>query len=142
MVIDLNAFLMALIGGLIIGSASALFLLFLGRIAGISGITAGLLKPTTSDIPWRAGFVGGLAAGGMALTLFYPEAFPEEFPRGPLLTSIAGLLVGIGTQLGSGCTSGHGVCGISRLSARSIVATITFITTGAIAVVVMRLLGA
>lgn len=141
MVIDINSFLMALLGGVIIGTASAGLLLFVGRIAGISGITAGLVKPNKGEVPWRAAFVGGLVAGGMGLLAFYPQAFPEVISRGPLLTAIAGLFVGVGTQMGSGCTSGHGVCGISRLSGRSIVATLTFIASGAAAVVGMRFVG-
>jgi len=141
MVIDINAFLMALLGGVVIGVAAAMLLLLVGRIAGISGITSGLVKPVKGEVPWRAAFVGGLVMGGVGLLAFYPQAFPELVSRGPLLTAIAGLLVGVGTQLGSGCTSGHGVCGISRLSGRSIVATITFISAGAIAVVVMRAMG-
>ncbi len=141
MVIDINSFLMALLGGIIIGTASAGLLLFVGRIAGISGITAGLVKPAKGEVPWRAAFVGGLVAGGIGLVVFYPQAFPAVISRGPLLTAIAGLFVGVGTQMGSGCTSGHGVCGISRLSGRSIVATLTFIASGAAAVVVMRFVG-
>ena len=141
MVVDINSFILALIGGVILGAASAALLLFVGRIAGISGITSGLVKPVKGEVPWRAAFVGGLIAGGIGLMFFYPQAFPEVFAHGPLLTAIAGLFVGVGTQLGSGCTSGHGVCGISRMSARSMVATVTFIAAGAAAVVVMRFVG-
>lgn len=141
MVIDLQAFSLALVGGVIIGIASSMLMLFLGRIAGISGITAGLVKPSKGEVDWRLGFTAGLVIGGLALTLFYPDAFPNVFPRSPVVTAVAGLFVGIGTQLGNGCTSGHGICGISRLSARSMVATATFIATGAMAVVLVRLLG-
>lgn len=141
MIFNLDSILMALVGGVMLGVASALLLLFLGRVAGISGITAGLVKPTKGDFPWRMAFVGGMAMGGVVLGLMYPQAFPEEFPRGAVITAFSGLLVGFGTQLGSGCTSGHGMCGISRMSARSIVATATFIASGAAAVVVLRLVG-
>lgn len=128
---DLNAILWATAGGALIGLASAMMMLFQGRIAGISGIFAGLLSPTRGDLLWRALFVGGLALGGLLMFALQPDLFPSSFSTSAPATIAAGLLVGFGTRLGSGCTSGHGICGISRFSARSIAATLTFIATGA-----------
>jgi uncharacterized membrane protein YedE/YeeE len=127
-----------LLGGVLIGLASAALLALNGRVAGISGIFAGTLVPG-SDRGWRVAFVAGLVAGGFALLATLPTAFGAS-PAGPGLLVAAGLLVGFGTQLGSGCTSGHGVCGIGRLSPRGIVATLSFIATGAAAVVAVRTL--
>ncbi|MCB9521685.1 MAG: YeeE/YedE family protein [Myxococcales bacterium] len=128
-----------LAGGVLIGTASAALLALNGRIAGISGIFANaLFNPL--DRHWRVAFVAGLVAGGLALRMAAPQVFgPSSASLGVL--AIAGLLVGFGTQLGSGCTSGHGVCGIGRLSPRGLAATLTFITTGAIAVTAVRMLG-
>jgi uncharacterized protein len=124
----------SLLGGMLIGLSASAMLLLDGKIAGISGILAGVLKPVTGDTLWRICFLGGLFAGGLLLRILLPGAFDFGIIRPiPLLTS-AGLLVGFGTRLGSGCTSGHGVCGISRLSPRSLVATATFIFTGALVV--------
>ena len=132
----------ALIGGVLIGVSSSLLMLFNGRIAGISGIFGGLLFSRAGDVAWRAAFVLGLLAGGAALLAFYPGAFPVATSRSFGLLAIAGLLIGYGTRLGNGCTSGHGVCGLSRFSARSFVATITFILAGVITVLVSaRVLG-
>lgn len=121
----------ATIGGLLIGLAAALMLLFEGRIAGISGILSGALKGTSDNPPaWQAVFLGGMVLGG--IVLFFTQGFVErdfvmtELDISPVLAIAAGLLVGFGTRLGNGCTSGHGVCGIPRLSVRSIVATLTF----------------
>jgi uncharacterized membrane protein YedE/YeeE len=105
-----------------------------GKIAGISGILAGVLKPVRGDTLWRICFLAGLLAGGMLLRIFLPTAFDFGIIRPLPMLIIAGLLVGFGTRLGSGCTSGHGVCGISRLSPRSLVATGTFIIAGALVV--------
>jgi uncharacterized membrane protein YedE/YeeE len=109
-------------------------LLFSGKIAGISGIFAGVLRPVKTDTLWKACFLAGLLTGGLILRNLYPQAF--EF--GPLRSTgaliLAGLLVGFGTRLGNGCTSGHGVCGVSRLSKRSIAATVIFICSGAVVV--------
>jgi uncharacterized protein len=126
----------ALLGGALIGLGSSILMLFTGRIAGISGIFGGLLFPKARDIAWRAAFLFGLIAGGLALLAFHPGAFPAPAPRPLALLAIAGLLVGYGARLGNGCTSGHGVCGISCLSVRSLVATITFLVTGTITVFV------
>ena len=124
----------SLLGGMLIGLSASAMLLLDGKIAGISGILAGVLKPVRGDTLWRICFLGGLLAGGMLLRIFLPTAFDFGIIRPFPMLIIAGLLVGFGTRLGSGCTSGHGVCGISRLSPRSLVATATFIFTGALVV--------
>jgi uncharacterized membrane protein YedE/YeeE len=119
------------IGGLLIGAAAALLLVLNGRIAGISGIVGGMFGKAAGGRGWRVAFVLGLLAGGLLAQWIVREPFGAG-PSGSLAwLVIAGLLVGVGTQLGSGCTSGHGVCGISRLSARSIVATSVFISVAA-----------
>ena len=132
----------ALAGGLLIGTAAALMLLLKGRIAGISGIVGGLLQPTHGDSSWRALFLVGMMTAPI-LTMLYSGHLPEVTATVSDRTLvIAGLLVGFGTRLGSGCTSGHGVCGLARRSKRSLVATLTFIGTGALTVwVVPHLLG-
>ncbi len=132
----------ALAGGLLIGLATALLLLFNGRIAGISGIVGGLLKPVRGDLAWRAAFVAGLVMAPMAWLVF--AALPRlHVAAGTPTLVVAGLLVGVGTRYGSGCTSGHGVCGISRGSPRSLVATGSFMAAGFVTVFVVRhLLGA
>lgn len=123
--------LLALLGGALIGSGSALLLLTHGRIAGISGITGGLVQRATPDRAWRVAFLAGLVAAGLVASAIVPAAIGA--PARPLAAIVvAGLLVGFGTRLGNGCTSGHGVCGLSRLSARSLVAVVAFMTTGAI----------
>lgn len=129
-----NSLVDALVGGLFIGLASALLLLGKGRIFGISGIIAGLLSPSSKDSIWRLVIVLGLVLGGLPVYLALPEKFSNPFAAIAWMPAVAGLLVGFGTQLGSGCTSGHGVCGISRFSARSIVATITFMIAGIVTV--------
>lgn len=129
--------LSALIGGLIIGVAAVLFMLMNGRIAGISGIVGGLLNPVKHDVLWRVAFVVGMIMAPLTYRLFAPLPDIQIDASYPLLV-IAGLLVGIGTRYGSGCTSGHGICGISRLSRRSIVATLAFMTSGIMTVFVMR----
>ena len=119
----------ALAGGLLIGAATAMFVLFNGRIAGISGIVAGLLVPARGDIAWRVAFVAGMVLAPAAVVLF--GALPRlRIDASWTALVVAGLLVGIGTRYGSGCTSGHGVCGLSRLSPRSLVATATFMGAG------------
>jgi uncharacterized membrane protein YfcA len=133
----------SLIGGVLIGLSAALLLLFNGRVAGISGIFGGLLIRRAGDVAWRASFVAGLLAGGFLMTLIMPSAFPSAPLRSAPVIALAGLLVGFGTRLGNGCTSGHGVCGISRFSVRSMVATVVFMTTGVASVFVFNhLLGA
>lgn len=139
MVIDWNAFtpVSALAGGLLIGLAAALFVLLNGRIAGISGIVGGLLRPARGDVAWRVAFVAGLIVAPLAWLLFAPlPALQIDAGYGALV--LAGLLVGIGTRYGSGCTSGHGVCGVSRLSPRSLVATAAFMGAGFVTVYVLR----
>lgn len=133
----------ALLGGAILGGAASLMLLGSGRVTGISGIFGGLLEPRAGDVDWRLAFVGGLLLAGVAAALFVPAAFTSDLPRPPLLLALSGLLVGYGTRLGNGCTSGHGVCGLSRLSPRSLASVLTFMTTGAVtAVLVNSLFGA
>ena len=139
MSVDWNAFTpwSALAGGVLIGIAAAMFALLNGRIAGISGIIGGLLKPTPGDIGWRTAFVAGLLGAPLAYSLFAALPAPQiAAPYGALV--LAGLLVGIGTRYGSGCTSGHGVCGLSRLSPRSLVATAAFIGAGFVTVYATR----
>ncbi len=134
--------LTALAGGLLIGLATALFLLLNGRIAGISGILGGLLSPSRGDIVWRLAFMAGLIGAPLAW-LMVADLPPIEINAGYPSLIIAGLLVGLGTRYGSGCTSGHGVCGLSRLSLRSLVATLSFMAAGFITVYIIRhLLGA
>jgi len=127
----------ALAGGAIIGLAAALFLLLNGRIAGISGVLGGLLKPVRGDIAWRAAFVLGLVGAPLIYGLFARLPVPQ-IDAGNAALIAAGLLVGIGTRYGSGCTSGHGVCGLSRLSPRSLVATACFMGAGFATVFVIR----
>jgi len=125
----------ALIGGAIIGAAVALFVVLNGRIAGVSGILGGLARPRAGDISWRIAFVAGLVAAPLALLAALPEIRVDT--SYPVLVA-AGLLVGVGTRYGGGCTSGHGVCGVSRVSPRSIVATLAFMATGFATVYVVR----
>lgn len=127
----------ALAGGAMIGIAAAILLLFNGRIAGISGILGGILTASPGDIPWRAAFVIGLLLAPV-IWLMVSELPPIEINAGYPVIVIAGLLVGIGTRYGSGCTSGHGVCGISRFSPRSLVATVTFMAAGFVTVFIVR----
>jgi len=127
----------ALAGGAIIGLAAALFLLLNGRIAGISGVLGGLLKPVKGDIAWRVAFVLGLVGAPLIYGLFARLPVPQ-IDAGNAALIAAGLLVGIGTRYGSGCTSGHGVCGLSRLSPRSLVATACFMGAGFATVFVIR----
>ena len=139
MTIDWNHFTpwSALAGGALIGLAAALFVLLNGRIAGISGVLGGLLKPVKGDIAWRAAFVLGLTGAPLVLGLFGGLPAPQIDADLAALIA-AGLLVGVGTRYGSGCTSGHGVCGLSRLSPRSMVATACFMAAGFATVFVIR----
>ena len=139
MTIDWNSFTptASLGGGLMIGLAAALLILFNGRIAGISGILGGLLRPATGDVWWRVAFLSGLLISPLAYSLLAPlPAVIIEADTGLLVA--AGLLVGVGTRYGAGCTSGHGVCGVSRLSPRSMAATAVFMAAGFATVFVMR----
>jgi uncharacterized protein len=127
----------ALIGGVTIGAAASLFLLLNGRIAGISGILGGLLQTPTSNVAWRIAFLAGLVLAPIVYQLFAVLPQISIDASTPLLV-IAGLFVGLGTQYGTGCTSGHGVCGLSRLSPRSLVATLSFMAAGFATVFVLR----
>jgi uncharacterized membrane protein YedE/YeeE len=137
--IALNNFtpLSALIGGAIIGVAAGMFILLNGRIAGISGVLGGLLRPQAGDLSWRVAFVAGLVTAPAFWALFatLPQVQVDASYAGLI---VAGLLVGIGTRYGAGCTSGHGVCGVARLSSRSIVATGLFVAAGAASVYFAR----
>ena len=115
-----------------------MLLVLSGRLAGISGILAGLLPPRRGDMDWRILFIGGLLLGAVAYQVFGGEVYEVSFSLGWPAIVIGGLLTGIGTRVGSGCTSGHGVCGLGRLSPRSTAATITFIVAGGLTVFVVR----
>jgi uncharacterized membrane protein YedE/YeeE len=125
-----NEYLTAIGGGALIGLSSVLLLWLNGRIAGISGIVNGLFRTRWADAGWRLAFVAGLIAGGLFYHVLSGEALMSRTDYPLALTIIAGLLVGFGTRLGGGCTSGHGVCGVGRLSIRSIVATVLFVLIG------------
>ncbi len=128
------SWLPALAGGIMIGTASALLMAFNGRVAGISGILGGLLSRWSPDQWWRLTFLLGLILGGGTAFYWAPEAFIDITENGTMQVLAAGLLVGLGTRIGSGCTSGHGVCGIGRLSIRSLVATLVFVGSGMLTV--------
>jgi uncharacterized protein len=130
----------SLAGGILIGLATALLLLANGRVAGISGILGGLLRPavaSSGDIAWRVAFILGLFVAPL-VWLTMGAMPPAQIDHSPALLTIGGLLVGIGTRFGSGCTSGHGVCGIARLSPRSLLATTCFLAAGFVTVFVVR----
>lgn len=131
---------MSLAGGVLLGIAAALFVLLNGRVLGISGILGGLLRPKAGDAVWRISFVLGMLAAPVTLALLAPAGFisAPRIDASYALIVVAGLLVGYGTRLGSGCTSGHGVCGLARLSPRSMVATGTFMSAGFITVYLVR----
>ncbi|MEF2266645.1 YeeE/YedE family protein [Janthinobacterium sp. LS2A] len=127
----------SLAGGMLIGLAAALLILFNGRIAGISGIVGGLLRPRSGDLGWRIAFLAGL----IGTPLLYPlwQALPSvQIDAGTPALIVAGLLVGVGVRYGAGCTSGHGVCGLSRLSPRSLAATCAFMAAGFLTVYLLR----
>lgn len=139
MLIDWTNFtpITALAGGALIGLGAAMLALFNGRIAGICGIAGGLIKPQKNDISWRVAFIAGLMAAPLIWTLFMP--LPSiKIEASASLLAIAGLVVGISTRYAAGCTSGHAVCGLSRLSPRSLIATLAFMSTGVLTVYVMR----
>lgn len=129
------------IGGALIGVAASVLLLLEGRIAGISGIAGGLFAPKHGDVGWRAAFVVGLMLAGLGAVVLRPDSVAVTIERSPVSLVVAGLLVGVGTRLGNGCTSGHGVCGLSRLSPRSLASVLTFIAVGVAVATAMRLLG-
>jgi uncharacterized protein len=137
----LSQYLAPLSGGLLIGLGASLLLLLIRQTAGISGVLEGfMLELRAGRFGWRASFLGGLVSGGLLLVLFRPGTIVAS-PRALPLLLVGGVLVGFGTRMGGGCTSGHGVCGISRLSLPSTVATVTFIAFGIATVVVLRFLG-
>ena len=139
MTIDWNAFTpwSSLAGGVLIGVAAAMFVLLNGRIAGISGILGGLLKPIEGDVAWRVAFVAGIVGAPLVYALV--AAAPRlQIDAGYGALAAAGLLVGVGTRYGAGCTSGHGVCGLSRLSLRSLAATAAFMGAGFVTVFMVR----
>lgn len=130
----------SLIGGILIGLSASMMILLNGRIAGISGILGGISSAHKADVPWRVAFIAGLVISPLLYMLFsQPPAV--ALTASNLQIVIAGLLVGIGSRYGSGCTSGHGVCGIARMSKRSIVATMVFMAAGIITVYIMRHVG-
>ena len=130
---------LSLVGGILIGIAASLLLYWTGRVAGVSGIVKGLVPPVRGDVAWRLAFLGGLLVGGLLLKLFFPGALMSTLTRDPAVVALAGLLVGFGTALGGGCTSGHGVCGVSRLAPRSLVATVVFVAFGMLTATVFRI---
>jgi uncharacterized protein len=128
----------AAIGGALIGLSAVLLMAFTGRIAGIAGITGGLLGPRTDDRGWRLAFIAGLIAAPLAAALLGHAVAMPKMPGSFVTIAVAGLLVGFGTRLGNGCTSGHGICGIARLSPRSIAATVVFMAAAIIVVALTR----
>jgi len=137
----LSSLLPPLLGGALIGLSASLLLLGNGRVAGISGVVGPLLTRLRGDLLWRVLFVAGLVTGGLLVSWVHPTSFgaPAPVPAARLaLLAAAGLLVGFGARVGNGCTSGHGICGISRGSVRSIAATLTFMATGALTVYLAR----
>ena len=136
-----ESLIQALIGGLIIGVSASILILLSGRIAGISGILNGALF-NSGDRFWRILFLGGLLFGGFLCHLFTGKPSPELAINSPRLAIAGGLVVGYGVRLGSGCTSGHGICGIARLSKRSIAATLCFIASGMTTVALIKMIGA
>ncbi|WP_019905833.1 YeeE/YedE thiosulfate transporter family protein [Methylobacterium sp. 77] len=134
----MNTYLSALAGGALIGTSAALLLILNGRIAGISGIAAGAMRPPSREVLWRWTFLAGLLLGPILFRLAF-GAWPVVQLDAPwILVVLGGLLVGYGTRLGGGCTSGHGVCGLARLSPRSIAAVATFMVTAAATVFLVR----
>lgn len=133
MTFEISQIINATLGGMLIGLSASLMLLLKGRVTGISGIFYDSFKPNKENL-WKPIFILGLLLGGFVLQVFYPSSFNISLNLGTSRIVVAGLLVGFGTKLGSGCTSGHGVCGISRFSKRSLVATASFIFAGIITV--------
>ena len=139
MTIDWAAFTpyASLFGGVLIGISAAMLVLLNGRVAGVSGIVGSLLRPTAGDVAWRVAFIVGLLSATLLATIVGRPPTITVSAGYPLLI-VAGLLVGFGTRLAGGCTSGHGVCGISRFSMRSVVATLVFMVAGFVAVYLLR----
>jgi uncharacterized membrane protein YedE/YeeE len=128
----------AVAGGALIGLAATILWLGLGRIAGISGIVGGLVPAQAGDVSWRVAFLAGLLVVGVGASLWWPQAVASSPLRGPVVMLFAGVVVGFGTRLGNGCTAGHGVCGLSRGSPRSLVATLTFMAAGILTASLVR----
>jgi uncharacterized membrane protein YedE/YeeE len=128
-------------GGALFGGAAGLLMVEVGRIAGVAGVAAGLLRPKRGDFIWRALFVVGLLAGGLLAAHLWPGAFAWHRQASLARVVAAGLLIGVGARVGNGCTSGHGVCGVARLSPRSIVAVTLFTAVGALTHLIDRLAG-
>ncbi len=137
----MNGWMTALAGGMLIGTAATLLLWLNGRIAGVSGVLNGVLMPKRGDVAWRVLFLLGLIAGGGVYLALVPGIYVPraDFPVPALV--VAGLLVGFGTRMGNGCTSGHGVCGLGRLSARSLAAVLTFMSTAIATTFIIRHVG-
>jgi uncharacterized membrane protein YedE/YeeE len=131
-------FTSALLGGALIGLSATLLMLLLGRIAGVSGILAGCVDAAQGDGGWRIAFILGLVVAPLVANAAGVNVLPPQMPMSWSLIAVAGLLVGFGTRLGGGCTSGHGVCGVARLSPRSLTAAAVFVVTAAVVVAVMR----
>lgn len=130
--------LLSLLGGTLIGLSAVLLMAFHGRIAGMTGILSGLLPPFSADWAWRAAFVAGAIMAPMLILLLTNQAIDYSSPVPTPLVIVSGLIVGVGVYFGSGCTSGHGVCGMARLSPRSIIATATFMGAAVLTVFVIR----
>lgn len=133
-----NDYLMAALGGALIGISAVVLLWLNGRVAGISGIMNGAFTRTVSEAGWRVTFIAGLLAGGLLFQWLTAEPLITRTDYPLPLTIVAGLLVGYGTRMGSGCTSGHGICGVSRLSPRSVVATVLFVGSGMLVATLLR----
>lgn len=136
----MNPYVLAILGGALVGLAASLLLVFNGQIAGVSGMMGNLNGKKNWTPPWRPAFLLGLLVAGAGIAAYSPASFSTTYASWPVVL-LAGLLVGVGTRLANGCTSGHGVCGISRLSTRSIIATCTFTIAGALTIVAMRAFG-
>ncbi len=134
----MNGWMSALAGGVLIGMAATLLLWLTGRIAGISGIVGGVLMPRRGEVVWRIAFVLGLIGAGAAWLWWVPGAYVPRQGFSPVLLVIAGVLVGFGTRMGNGCTSGHGVCGLGRLSPRSLAAVLTFMAAAIVTTYLVR----
>ena len=134
----MTGWMLALAGGVLIGLAATLLLWLTGRIAGISGIVGGVLMPRSGDVAWRGAFLIGLIGAGAAYLWLVPGAYTPRQGFPPVLLVAAGLLVGFGTRMGNGCTSGHGVCGLGRLSVRSFAAVLTFMATAILTTYIVR----